>query len=409
MKILLINNYHYSRDGVTRAYFDLAEILTARGHEVAFFSAHSAKETPTKWSKYFASPTDFEEKIGGLAKIKLIAKGFYNFEAKNKLAELLKDFQPDVAHLHNIYHHLSPSIIGVLKKNKIPLVMTLHDYALVSPNYNLFARGKIWEGAKGGKFWRCLADRCVKGSYWRSFLAMIESYFYQGLGSYRKIDLFISPSRFLIDKFKEFGFKSEIIYLPNPFLLTDEAASANRAEKEKYFLYYGRLSAEKGIADLLRAYAKLETDIKLRIVGAGPQEADLKKIVAEEKISGVDFSGYKIGAELWRQVAGAEAIVVPSRWYENAPYSVIEPMGLGKIVIAANLGGLAELISDGRSGFLFAAGDIEDLKTKLNFILSHPELKDSIGAAAIAAVKDKNDPEKFYQALLKIYERAPKV
>lgn len=151
MKILLINNYHYSRDGVTRAYFDLAEILTAHGHEVAFFSAHSEKETPTPWSKYFVSATDFEgNKIGLFTKMKLIAKGFYNFEAKNRLARLLREFKPDVAHLHNIYHHLSPSIIGVLKKNKIPIVMTLHDYALVSPNYNLYAGGKIWEGAKGG-------------------------------------------------------------------------------------------------------------------------------------------------------------------------------------------------------------------------------------------------------------------
>jgi glycosyltransferase involved in cell wall biosynthesis len=144
MKILLINNYHYSRDGVTRAYFDLAEILTAHGHEVAFFSAQSEKLTPTKWSKYFPAATDFEgRKTNIFTKLKLIAKGFYNWEAKKKLAELLKDFKPDVAHLHNIYHHLSPSIISVLRKNKIPTVMTLHDYALISPNYNLYANGRI--------------------------------------------------------------------------------------------------------------------------------------------------------------------------------------------------------------------------------------------------------------------------
>jgi glycosyltransferase involved in cell wall biosynthesis len=409
MKILLINNYHYSRDGVTRAYFDLAEILTAHGHEVAFFSAHSPVETPTKWSKYFVSATDFEGgKIGWPAKMRLIAKGFYNFEAKRKLTELLREFRPDIVHLHNIYHHLSPSIIGVLKKNKIPLVMTLHDYALVSPNYNLYAHGGIWEGAQGGKYWRCFTDRCVKGSYWRSFLAMVESYFYQWLGSYRKIDLFISPSRFLIDKFKELGFKREIIYLPNPFLLPAEAVSADQVVEKKYLLYYGRLSDEKGISDLLFAYAKLKTEVGLRIAGAGPQEEDLKKIVAAERISGVEFLGYKIGAELWRQLRGAEAVIVPSKWYENAPYSVIEAMGLGKIVLASRLGGLTELIKDGESGFLFAAGDKADLAGKLEFILAHPELKNSIGEKAIAAVKEKNDPEKFYQRLLEAYQRVKK-
>jgi glycosyltransferase involved in cell wall biosynthesis len=297
MRILLINNYHYSRDGATRAYFDLAEILTAHGHEVAFFSAHSEEELPTKWSKYFVSATDFEQKnIGLAAKIKLLAKGFYNFEAKKKIAELIKDFRPEIAHLHNIYHHLSPSIIGVLKKNKIPLAMTLHDYALVSPNYNLYSRGKIWEGAKNGKYWRCLTGRCIKGSFWRSFLAMLESYFYQWLGSYGKIERFISPSRFLINKFKELGFEREIIYLPNPFLPPQAAVSVAGAEEEKYFLYYGRLSPEKGIADLLRAYAGLAAKIKLKIAGAGPQETELKKIAAREKISGVEFLGYRTGA-----------------------------------------------------------------------------------------------------------------
>ena len=421
MKILLINNYHYSRDGVTRAYFDLAEILTAHGHEVAFFSAHSAKESPTEWSKYFVGATDFEgEKIGFLTKLKLIAKGFYNFEAKRNLTKLLREFKPDVAHLHNIYHHLSPSIIGVLKKNNIPVVMTLHDYQLVSPNYNLFSQGKIWEGAKGGKYWRCLTDRCVKDSFWRSFLAMVESYFYQWLGSYGKIDLFISPSQFLIDKFGEFGFKREIIYLPNPFLLPSAAISAKAAEgksffakaaedREKYLLYYGRLSGEKGIVDLLRAYAQIKTEVKLKIVGSGPQAAELAQIVADEKIIGVEFLGYQTGDNLWQLVAGAELVVVPSRWYENAPYSAIEPMGLGKIVLASRLGGLTELIRDGENGFLFAAGDASDLTAKLKFILSHPELKNSIGAQAIASVKEKNDPEKFYQALLKVYQSARKV
>jgi glycosyltransferase involved in cell wall biosynthesis len=407
MRILLVNNYHYSRDGVTRAYFDLAEILTSRGHEVAFFSAHNKNESLTKWSKYFVAATDFEEnEINFFKKMKLLARGFYNFEAKIKLTQLIRDFKPDVAHLHNIYHHLSPSVIDVLKKNHIPMVMTLHDYELVSPNYNLFSNGKIWEGSKPNKYWRCFMDRCIKGSAWRSFLAMFEAYFYQWLGSYRKIDYFISPSNFLINKFKEFSFKKEIFYLPNPFLLPTAAAnSENSAGVEKYLLYYGRLSGEKGIADLLRAYAGLKTDIKLRILGAGPQEVELRRIVSDEKISGVEFVSYKTGADLWREVKNAELVVAPSRWYENAPYSVIEPMALGKIVIAANLGGLTELIQDGKTGFLFSAGEIGDLKKKIEYVLLHPELKEVIGRNASAAVKEKNSPGSFYGSLIKIYEQ----
>jgi glycosyltransferase involved in cell wall biosynthesis len=409
MKILLINNYHYIRGGSERAYFDMAKILTDQGHEVAFFSTQDEKNQVTPWSKYFVAGTDFEQSnISLFDKIKFLVKGFYNLEANRKLSALLKEFKPDVAHLHNIYHHLSPSVIAVLKKNDIPMVITLHDYQLISPNHNLFVRGKIWEGCRGGKYWRCLTDRCVKDSYWRSFLAMLEAYIYQWLGCYGKIDLFIAPSRFLLEKFRDFGFKKEIIYLPNPFLPENKTAENNQPE-EKYLLYYGRLSEEKGIVDLLRAYAKLKTKIKLKIIGAGPQETELKDIVAQEKISGVEFLGYRRGADLEAQVGGAAAIVVPSRWYENAPYSVIEAMAAGKTLIAARIGGLTELIKDGEDGFLFTPGDVVDLAAKLENILVHPELGESIGAAAIAAIKAKNDPEKFVKILLETYEQVKKM
>jgi glycosyltransferase involved in cell wall biosynthesis len=405
MKILLINNYHYSRDGVTRAYFDLAKILTDHGHEVAFFSSHAADESPTPWSRYFVSATDFEERnIGFLSKAMMMAKGFYNFEAKIKLQALIDEFHPDIAHLHNIYHHLSPSILGVFKKNNIPAVMTLHDYALVSSNYNLFANGRIWEGDRGGKYWRCFTDRCIKNSFWRSFLAMLESYFYHSLKSYDKIDQLISPSRFLIGKFKEFGFEKEIDYLPNPFLSPDVAITG-KDQTGRYIIYFGRLSAEKGVADLLRAYARLKTEVKLKIVGVGPLENELKKIVAQENIANVEFLGYKIGTELWQLIGGAELTVCPSRWYENAPYSVIEPMGLGKVVLASRLGGNTELINERGNGFLFVAGDINDLENKMAYIIANPQLADTIGSRAAETVRKNNSPEKFYGRLVEIYQK----
>jgi glycosyltransferase involved in cell wall biosynthesis len=404
----------------------MAEILTAHGHEVAFFSTRNPKNKPTPWSKYFVYAPDFNDPNSSLLeKIKITFRLFYNFEAKRNLQKLINDFKPDIAHLHNIYHHISPSITGVLQKNKIPMVMTLHDYKLISPNYNLYLRGKIWEASKPDKYWRCFTDRCLKDSYAKSFIAAAESYLHQWMRLYDKINLFISPSHFLINKFKEFGFKREIVYLPNPFLLPEKVSVASA---DKYIFYYGRLSAEKGIEDLLRAYGKLKSEvalrsrpvlslpkedcngacIKLKIAGSGPLEDELKRIITAEKITGVEFVGYQTGDTLWQLVAGAEAIVVPSRWYENAPYTIIEAMGLGKIVLATRLGGATELIDDGKNGFLFTAGDIDGLSEKLKYILSHPELKNAIGDAAIASVKSKNDPEKFYQVLFGIYQQLVK-
>ncbi|MDD5527471.1 MAG: glycosyltransferase family 4 protein, partial [Patescibacteria group bacterium] len=396
--------YHYLRGGSERAYFDTARILAEQGNEVAFFSTKNPKNLPTVWSKYFVDAPDFADpSIGWLEKIKITFRLFYNFQAKRNLKKLIKEFQPDVAHLHNIYHHLSPSIIDTLKENKVPTVMTLHDYKLISPNYNLFARGKIWEASKPNKYWRCFSNRCVGDSYPKSLIAALESYFHQWLGVYEKINAFISPSNFLIKKFREFGFQEKISYLPNPFFLPKMADES--AISEKYILYYGRLSEEKGVEDLLAAYEKINSDVVLKFVGDGPEREKLGK---KSKASGkkIIFTGRLAGEELWRQVAKAELIVIPSRWFENAAYSAIEPMALGKIVLAASIGGLTELIQDGVTGFLFPSGNIDVLQQKIEYILAHPELKMAVGPRAAEKIAQKNNPKIYYNSLLNIYRRA---
>lgn len=410
MKILLINKYHYSRDGGTRAYFDLAKILTAHGHEVAFFSMKHPQNEPSEWSEFFVDNIDYrDDHLSWKNKIMAVLNIFYNFEAKRKLSLLLKKFKPDIAHLHVIYHQLSPSIIDTLKKNKIPMVMTLHDYKLICPNYNLLVRGKIWERSKPAKYYRCFFDRCVKDSYLKSLVCTLEAYLHKFLRLYEKVNLYISPSQFLISKFQEYNFKKEIVYLPNPFLPEEAKKSSAPAEASKYILYYGRLSEEKGIADLLRAYGLLKAKIPLYIVGTGPEETELKNIVSREKISNVEFFGYRAGAELWRLVSGAEMIIVPSKWYENAPYIVVEAMALGKIVLAASIGGLTEMINDGVNGFLFESGNIDDLQKKIKYILARPENRESLGRQAQAAIKERNDKKKYYEKLLEIYEKAIKM
>jgi len=282
------------------------------------------------------------------------------------------------------------------------MAMTLHDYKLVCPNYNLFIRGKIWEGSGPDKYWRCVTDKCVKNSYLKSLVCTGEAYWHKALGVYKKIDGFISPSYFLIKKFKEFGFKEKINYLPNPFIWEKKNFSAEMSEK--YILYYGRLSEEKGVGDLLAAHAKLPEKLKLKIVGAGPLADSLKLEVARKKILGVDFLGHLENESLQKIIARAEFVVVPSRWYENAPYSVIESLALGKIVLASRLGGLVELIKDGQNGFSFEAGNINDLVSKMRYLIDHPELKEKIKPVAIASV-EINSPVEYYLRLMEIYKK----
>jgi glycosyltransferase involved in cell wall biosynthesis len=340
----------------------------------------------------------------------MILKLFYNREAVKKLRRLLQDFQPDVAHLHNIYHHLSPSIIDELKKQGIPMVMTLHDYKLICPNYNLFAHGEIWEKSKKSRYYRCFLDRCIKDSYAKSLVCTLEAYFHNFLGVYKKIDAFISPGRFLIDKFQEFGFNKRIYHLPNP-ILEQDISLTKEEECERYILYFGRLSQEKGVEDLIKAYSLFikrtgKKDVKLKITGDGPQRKKLEKLAKEKGLQDkIVFTGFKEKKDLEEVIKNATVIVFPSGWYENYPYSVLEAQQAGKIVICSNIGGMGEMVKDGYNGFLYSAGNISELSALIENVVKQDRFLSDMGENAKQTVANRNDREAFYKELISIYDK----
>lgn len=356
MRILLINKFHYLRGGAERAYFDTARILAESGHHVAFFSMQHPENHPTEWSHFFVARQEYSEGNPTLGeRFRLARNILWNFEAARKLEALIHDFQPEVAHLHNIYHQLSPSIIWTLKRHRIPIVMTLHDYKLLSPNYSLFVRGKIWEHTSG---WRCLMDRCVMDSFAKSLICALEKWLHDFLGSYQKVDHFIAPSRFLIEKFRALGSPLTITHVPQPL---SPFPSAVLTPTEEYYLSFGRLSKEKGVDRLLGAWSQGDGTMKLKIAGTGPDEARLKERVQDENLTGIEFVGYQTGEALESLIQKAKAIILSSVWYENMPYSLVEALARGKVVIAPNLGGIPERIVDGENGFLYESGNTKDL------------------------------------------------
>jgi glycosyltransferase involved in cell wall biosynthesis len=392
-KVLFVNKFHYLKGGAERSYFDTANILIESGHDVAYFSMKHPENIEYN-----------DDKISFSKKLRAIFNIWYNFSANRRLKKLIKEFRPDVAHLHNIYHQISPSIINVLKKKKIPIVYTLHDYKLISPNYSLMLNGNIWEKTKKKKYYKCFFDKCVKDSYLKSLVSIIEAYLHDFLGLYRKVDEYISPSNFLIEKFEDFGFENEINYLPNPLSFE----SKNIESEKDYFLYYGRLSKEKGIFDLLSAFSKSKLVNKLYIVGDGPEREKIEDIIKEKNLGQrVFLLGYKKGNELEKIINESLAVIVPSRWYENAPYTIIEAMNVAKIVVASRVGGLSEMIQEGETGFLYNFADTDDLSSKLLLVSNLDiETKKSIGVAARRHVSRVNSRENYYKKLIAIYSRA---
>ncbi len=361
MKILLINKYHFRKGGAERAYFDMAEILEKRGHEVAFFSMEHPKNEPTRWSQYFVSNVDYHNEEASLyQKVTAAIRIIWNTEANRKLAALIDDFQPDIAHAHNIYHQLSPSIFHILKKKNIPIALTLHDYKIVSPNYSLYAGGSIWDYSSGV---RCVVDKAIGGSFVKSSICALEKWIHQMLGSYRKVDLLISPSHFLAHKIQELGWQGrEVEVVPNPLSEKELAASEDKNHVANQILFFGRLSPEKGVETILEALRGVPQK-KLVIVGEGPSKRALEEKVKTLKLEErVTFCGALYGEDLTQKIETAEAVIISSVWYENLPYVVTESLARGAVVIAVASGGIVERIQNGKNGFLYEIGNIKELQ-----------------------------------------------
>lgn len=329
---------------------------------MAAFSMHHPDNIKSSWSKYFVDEIEFGFQYSLWEKIIRVPKVIYSFEARRKLKRLLYDFSPDICHAHNIYHHISPSILGLIKHHKIPLVMTLHDLKLACPAYNMLAKDGICERCKNGRDYNVLIQRCIKDSVVLSSVVLAESIVHKTLRTFERcVDKFVVPSRFYLRKLTEWGWpESRFVYIPNA--INVELFEPDYKPGEA-FTYFGRLSREKGISTLIKAASI--AGVSVNIVGTGPEEKLLRDL---SKASGADikFLGYLKGEALHNAIRSSRAVVLPSEWYENAPLSVMEAYALGKPVIGAAIGGIPELIQEGRTGATFHSGVVDELASFLS-------------------------------------------
>lgn len=399
-RLLSINSYHYRRGGADALYLDHARMMESIGWENAFFSMHFPHNEPCRWSRYFVDEIQIGHHYSLPQKVIKATKVVYSFEAQRKLGRLVADFEPHVAHLHNIYHHLSPSILTVLKRAGIPTVLTAHDLKLACPSNKMLTPRGICERCKGGQYHQAVIQRCVHGSLAASAIIALESYLHGWLRSYaRHVDRIIVPSRFFISKLVEWGWRREAFtYIPN---FVDATRFAPSFRPGNYVLYFGRLALEKGVPTLLRAAAA--ASVPLRIVGTGPLEESLQRL-AERLGANVTFHGHTSGAQLHALISGSRATVLPSEWYENAPLSVLESFALGKPMIGAAIGGIPELVVPGETGWLFKSGDADALASRLSEIFSLSDSKiEAIGRAARVRAEQDFSPEQYIKAVCEVY------
>src|SRR2546429_3652868 len=193
MRILYCNKYNFAFSGTEVYLFDVMELMRARGHAVALFSMADPRGEPTEYDRHFVPHADFKnDSHGVIGGAKLAARAIYSRTARVRLRQMIAEFRPDVAHVRNIYHHLSPSILWELKAQNVPVVYHLNDFKLLCPSYNLVSQGEACEACKGGEFWHALRPKCYPGLGARATL-MAEAYVHRWLGTYRKcVDLFLA-------------------------------------------------------------------------------------------------------------------------------------------------------------------------------------------------------------------------
>jgi glycosyltransferase involved in cell wall biosynthesis len=401
MRILQVNKYFYLRGGSERYYFDLCDLLAARGHEVLHFSMKHDRNRPSPQGGDFVSHIDLNAPMGPGEKLAAISRILYSREAAAKMKQLIERERPDIVHLHNISRQISPSITAVTSKYGIPTVKTQHDLSLVCPAHSFFVRGRLCEACAGGHYWHGLTGRCIDNSIASSALGVGEAYLHSALGLYRRIDRFIAPSRFLMDKISTLPWmRGKVSHLPYFVPLGEDWSQSNRG----YVLFAGRISREKGVGTLLEAARRLP-QTRFTVAGEGADLREFKSLAAEWGLSNVEFPGYVSGEALERLIEGAACIAVTSISYENLPLSILEAFAHGKPVVGSDCGGISELIADGGTGRLFERGNADAMAEAIAGTLSDERARVRMGQNARELVAGEYSPDFHYDRLMEIYEK----
>ena len=400
MKILMVNKFHYLKGGSEKYYFELADLLRKKGHEVAFFSMKDEKNKYTDCKEYFVEPID----LNNGSKLKALDV-IYSKNNKQKMKETLEEFKPDIVHLNNFQRQLSSSIVEAINEKNIPIVFTAHDVQAICPAIVMLDNNKnVCEKCMNGKYINCIKNKCVKNSTLKSVLGAIEGKYYRNKKIYKeKIDYIITPSEFYRKKMIEDGIDENKIEAIHNFINIEDYNI--ETTNNNYALYVGRLSKEKGILKLVEAFSRLDNR-KLYIAGDGPEKNEIERIIKEKNLqNNIKLLGFLKQEEVKKYISEASFVVIPSIWYENCPYSILETQAIGKPVIGANIAGIPELVIDKENGLIYDYDNVDELEKSMKLLFENEKLANEYGENAKKYAKNNYDKEIYYKKINNIYEK----
>lgn len=375
----------------------LGSFLMAQGHEVQYFGMDDENRVVGNDANSYVSNIDFHN-CSLVKKAIYLIKSIYSIEARHRIRPVINSFNPDVIHLNNINFQLTPSImVEIIKwkkrtQSKCRIVYTAHDGQLICPNHQLRnpISKRVCKKCINGDFFFCVKNKCIHSSTMRSLVGTLEAYYWNWRGIYTHIDTIICCSSFFKDLFdNNMEFRKRTIMIQN---FSDEHIEFGITKKD-YVIYFGRYSEEKGLLTLIEVCKSLKS-IRFIFAGSGPLECNL------EGIKNITNVGYKSGSELKKLIREARFSICPSECYENCPFSVIESIKLGTPVIGANIGGIPELIDEGKTGELFESGNRDKLEEKIRIMWENRNKNDYLKGCLEVCF---NSIESYVYELMKFY------
>ncbi len=387
MKICLVHNSYEQRGGEDVVFEQEWENLERRGHDIVVYRRGNME---------IKSPAP-------LTQISLVKNSVWSSRSRHEFSQLLDRESPDIVHIHNTFFVISPSIYSACKERGIPVVQTLHNFRWVCPAYALYRNGNVCEECLNGSLLNSIRHGCYRDSRAATAAVALILGWHRLIKTWEEnVDCYIALTEFSRQKFIAAGFQpGKIVVKPN-FVEIDPRP---KSVAGKYALFVGRLSPEKGLDTLLRAWKLLPSRCPLQIIGDGPERAALEGLVQRQSIANVTFRGSLTRTETIDAMKEASFVLVPSVWYEGFPMVIAEAFACGVPVVCSKLGAMQEIVADQRTGLHFTAGDAEDLSQKAYWAWTHPVEVSEMGAAARREYETCYTAEQNYISLMEIYHR----
>ena len=388
MRVLVVHNTYQQPGGEDIAVAQESRLLESQGHQVI---------------SYMRSNDELKS-LSATQRLLFVKDLVYSSDSKREIQRLLREVTPDVVHVHNTFMMISPSVFAACQEAGVPALLTLHNYRLLCPAWTLSRKGKVCEDCVEGGLWHGVWHGCYRESQAMTAAVAAMLKFHRMAGTWSdSVDGYVALSEFARRKFIDGGLPADKIHVKPNFVQCDPGVKQSPGS---YALFVGRLSPEKGVETLLSAWTQMRNSYPLVVIGDGPLSESLSAQVASQNISSVTFRGWLPRAQTLEAMKQSAFLVAPSIWYEGFPMSIAEAFACGTPVLCSRLGGMQEIVDDGRTGLHFEPGNAEDLATKLTELLAQPEKTRAMGIAARREYESRYTAKTNYSLLMRIYEQS---